>query len=115
MTDVAACAVCEHADRTGSWVDAPGFQDMTHCRKCHGSWPRWTEYQHCTAGCCQTFTTASAAEAHRSATGACIDASAVTTRKGVPRLRVATAKGNARTTVTIWGWAVSHPHPKARP
>jgi len=105
---MSACAICEHADRTGSWVDAPGFEGMTHCRRCHRSWPRASELQHCTA-CCRTFTNARAADFHRGPRG-CLDPASVTDSNGNSRLALSTRTRDARATVEVWAQAARPGH-----
>lgn len=94
------CSVCEHADRTGSWVDAPGHEGLTHCRRCHGSWSRASELQHCTV-CCRTFTNVRAADLHRQ-NGVCVDPAAVVNKFGRRLLRRSTRRRDPRLTVTVW-------------
>jgi hypothetical protein len=101
------CEVCLHADRTGSWVDAPGFENMTHCRACHGSWKRQSEFQHCT-GCHRTFTNWRAADMHREG-GQCLDPVEVRTKAGKPKLARSTRRLDPRTTVELWARAGEAP------
>lgn len=102
------CPVCAHADRTGSWVDAPGFDGMTHCRRCHQSWPRANEYQHCT-GCHLTFTNIGAADMHRGPGGKCLDPATVVTKSGKPKLQRSTRKTDPRATVRLWAQGGERP------
>lgn len=97
------CPICIHADFTGSWVDAPGFDSMTHCRRCHGSWKRQTEFQHCT-GCCRTFTNVRAADMHRDGRR-CLDPETVRTKSGTPKLQRSTRRLDPRSTVELWSQA----------
>lgn len=102
------CAVCAHADETGSWVDAPGFDGMTHCRECHGSWRRQAEFQHCTV-CHRTFTNWRAADMHREG-GRCLDPAAVTGPKsGKAKLARSIRRLDSRTTVELWARAGERP------
>jgi hypothetical protein len=98
------CGVCIHADETGSWVDAPGFDGMTHCRGCHQSWRRASEYQHCT-GCHRTFTNVAAADMHRDG-GRCLDpATVVGPKSGKAKLQRSTRRMDPRATVELWSHA----------
>lgn len=105
MTD---CTVCAHADRTGSWVDLPGFDGMTHCRGCHGSWRRQSEVQHCT-GCHRSFTNVGAADMHRD-NGRCLDpATVVGPKSRKPKLALSTRKMDPRSTIELWAQAGERP------
>lgn len=82
MTDT--CPTCEWAEEVGSWVDAPGQEHLTHCRVCHGSWGRRTEWQHCTS-CHRTFSTVVNADLHRRS-GRCEDPADIVAKKTGKRL-----------------------------
>lgn len=107
-TSTELCPVCDHADRTGSWVDAPGHKGLTHCRRCHGSWSRNTEFQHC-VGCCHTFTTAVAADVHREPArvgqSGCLSPGSVLDRQDRPRLVKTGRALRQGTTVDVWAQA----------
>lgn len=100
MTTITDCPTCRHADATGSWADAPGMDGMTHCRRCHGTWARATEIQHCTA-CCRTFTNPGAADLHRGP-NTCLDPAIAVDKQGRLRLTLSRRHFRPGTTVEIW-------------
>lgn len=104
---VIPCEICTHADETGSWVDAPGFDGMTHCRTCHQSWRRQSEYQHCTA-CHRTFTNVGAADMHRDG-GRCLDPATVVTKTGKHKLQRSTRRMEPRSTIELWAQGGERP------
>jgi hypothetical protein len=67
------CSVCAHIHDHG-WT---GLSAATHCRRCHSVWGG-SAAQHC-VGCCRTFSSISAADAHRRG-GECHDPATVLTR-----------------------------------